>query len=108
MNTTATVNKKKEGTALKKSETASGDKAIKESSQSESQWMQEIIRRKKLESVFLFITSQCNSKCRTCFYHDKLNSKDDLTVEQIKRISETSPKFDKLWLSGGNPFSEKR
>ncbi len=66
-----------------------------------------LIRMKKLEGVFLFITSKCNSKCRTCFYHDKLNSKDDMSFDEIKRISETSPKFDKLWLSGGEPFLRK-
>ena len=66
-----------------------------------------LVRMKKLEGVFLFITSRCNSKCRTCFYHDKLNSKDDMTFDEIRRISETSPKFDKLWLSGGEPFLRK-
>jgi MoaA/NifB/PqqE/SkfB family radical SAM enzyme len=70
----------------------------------ESGLFHKLVRIKKLESIFLFITSKCNSKCRTCFYHDKLNSKDDMTFDEIRRISETSPKFDKLWLSGGEPF----
>lgn len=69
--------------------------------------LRKLVRLKKLEGVFLFITSQCNSNCRTCFYHDKLNSDDDLTFEQIETISKTSPKFDKLWLSGGEPFLRK-
>lgn len=69
--------------------------------------LHKLFRRRKLEGVFLFITSQCNSKCRTCFYHDKLNSDDDLTVDEIRRISESAPKFDKLWLSGGEPFLRK-
>src|SRR4029078_4313691 len=42
--------------------------------------------------------------CRTCFYFDKLNSRDDLTTPQIERIAETAPPFRKLWLSGGEPF----
>jgi MoaA/NifB/PqqE/SkfB family radical SAM enzyme len=66
-----------------------------------------LFRLKKLEGVFLFITSKCNSKCSTCFYHDKLNSDDDMSFDEIRRISETSPKFDKLWLSGGEPFLRK-
>ena len=66
--------------------------------------LHKLFRRQKLEGVFLFITSRCNSKCRTCFYHEKLNSTDDLSYDEIKRISETAPKFDKLWLSGGEPF----
>jgi len=63
-----------------------------------------IFRKKKLAEVFLFITSRCNSKCKTCFYHDFLNSNQDMSFEQIKHISETAPEFRKLWLSGGEPF----
>lgn len=58
---------------------------------------------REFQSLFLFVTSRCNSLCRTCFYFDKLNSRDDLTMDQIRRISETSPRFKKLWLSGGEP-----
>jgi MoaA/NifB/PqqE/SkfB family radical SAM enzyme len=62
------------------------------------------VRRREFNSLFLFVTSRCNSLCRTCFYFDKLNSKDDLTTAQIERISETAGPFRKLWLSGGEPF----
>jgi MoaA/NifB/PqqE/SkfB family radical SAM enzyme len=62
------------------------------------------VRRRQFNSLFLFVTSRCNSLCRTCFYFDKLNSKDDLTYEEIGRISETAPPFRKLWISGGEPF----
>jgi MoaA/NifB/PqqE/SkfB family radical SAM enzyme len=54
--------------------------------------------------MFLFVTSRCNSLCRTCFYFDKLNSRDDLSAAQIDRISQTAPPFHKLWISGGEPF----
>ena len=50
-----------------------------------------VFRPKQLESVFLFITSTCNSKCRTCFYWDELNQGRDLTFAQIQRLSETAP-----------------
>ena len=63
-----------------------------------------LFRRKKLEGMFLFVTSRCNSKCRTCFYHTELNSHQDLSFEEMRKISASSPKFDKLWLSGGEPF----
>jgi MoaA/NifB/PqqE/SkfB family radical SAM enzyme len=66
--------------------------------------LHKLMRKKKLEGFFLFVTSRCNAKCKTCFYHEELNSNEDLTFEEIKKISETSPKFDKLWLSGGEPF----
>ncbi|HUQ91519.1 MAG TPA: radical SAM protein [Bryobacteraceae bacterium] len=61
-------------------------------------------RRRTFRAMFLFVTSRCNSLCRTCFYFDKLNSRDDLTFDQMRRISETAPPFEKLWLSGGEPF----
>ncbi len=63
-----------------------------------------IFRKKRLNEVFLFVTSRCNSKCTTCFYHDFLNSNQDMTFDQIKHMSETAPQFNKLWLSGGEPF----
>jgi hypothetical protein len=66
--------------------------------------LQDRVRTRQFDSLFLFVTSHCNSLCRTCFYFDKLNSRDDLTLAQIDRISETAPPFHKLWISGGEPF----
>ena len=66
--------------------------------------LKERVRSREFSSLFLFVTSRCNSLCRTCFYFDKLNSRDDLTYAQIERISETAPAFRKLWISGGEPF----
>ena len=60
-----------------------------------------------LESVFLFVTSTCNSLCRTCFYWDELNKGLDLSFDQLRTISETAPTFHKLWISGGEPFLRK-
>ena len=71
------------------------------------QYARGIFRPKRLESVFLFVTSACNSLCRTCFYWDELNSGRDLTFAQIERLSRSAPQFDKLWLSGGEPFLRK-
>jgi MoaA/NifB/PqqE/SkfB family radical SAM enzyme len=62
------------------------------------------VRPRQFNSLFLFVTSRCNARCRTCFYFDKLNSKDDLTTDEIFRIAETAPPFRKLWISGGEPF----
>ena len=66
-----------------------------------------VFRPKRLESVFLFVTSACNSLCRTCFYWDELNQGRDLSFNQIARLSQTAPPFHKLWLSGGEPFLRK-
>lgn len=66
--------------------------------------VRERVRPRQFSSLFLFVTSRCNSLCRTCFYFDKLNSTDDLSTAEIERISGTAPPFRKLWLSGGEPF----
>ena len=63
-----------------------------------------IFRPKQFDSLFLFVTSRCNSLCRTCFYWDQLNKNQDLSFEQIETVSRTAPPFGKLWLSGGEPF----
>jgi MoaA/NifB/PqqE/SkfB family radical SAM enzyme len=70
-------------------------------------FFRKLFRTKKLESVFLFVTGRCNSNCRTCFYSGKVSRGDDLTLEQITRVARTAPAFDKLWLSGGEPFLRK-
>ncbi len=66
-----------------------------------------VFRPKALESVFLFVTSTCNSLCRTCFYWDELNQGRDLSFDKLERISQTAPAFHKLWISGGEPFLRK-
>ena len=68
------------------------------------QVVKKINRRRQLESLFLFVTSRCNSVCQTCFYWDNLNKNQDLSFEQIEGLSRTAPPFRKLWLSGGEPF----
>jgi MoaA/NifB/PqqE/SkfB family radical SAM enzyme len=60
-------------------------------------------REKRLGTVIFFITSRCNAKCETCFYHEELNRPGDLTFEQIERVSRTMPPITDLWLSGGEP-----
>ncbi|MGC4113651.1 MAG: radical SAM protein [Myxococcales bacterium] len=70
----------------------------------EDGFFNKVVRRRKLESVFLFVTNDCNSKCRTCFYAKETHPGENLTFAQIRKLSETAPRFDKLWLSGGEPF----
>ncbi len=71
------------------------------------EYVRGVFRPKHLESVFLFVTSTCNSLCRTCFYWDELNQGRDLTFDQLGKISRTAPPFHKLWISGGEPFLRK-
>jgi MoaA/NifB/PqqE/SkfB family radical SAM enzyme len=60
-------------------------------------------RDARLGTVIFFVTSRCNAKCETCFYHEELNRPGDLTFEQIERVSRTMPAVTDLWLSGGEP-----
>ena len=62
---------------------------------------------KELRTVIFFVTSRCNAACETCFYHEELNQKGDLTFEQISKMSETMPPITDLWLSGGEPTLRK-
>jgi len=71
------------------------------------QYARKIFRPVQLDSVFLFVTSTCNSLCRTCFYWEELNQGRDLTFEQLEKLSTTAPRFQKLWISGGEPFLRK-
>ena len=63
--------------------------------------------KKDLDLVILFVTSTCNARCRTCFYWLELNRKGDMTFEEISKLSSTMPRFQDLWLSGGEPFLRK-
>jgi len=60
-------------------------------------------RERALGTVIFFITSRCNAKCETCFYHEELNRPGDLSFEEIERVSRTMPPITDLWLSGGEP-----
>ncbi len=64
-------------------------------------------RLKKLGTVIFFVTSRCNAACETCFYHEELNQKGDLTFKQIEKLSKTMPDITDLWLSGGEPTLRK-
>ena len=60
-------------------------------------------RERRLGTVIFFITSRCNARCETCFYHEELNRPGDLTFAEIERVSRTMPPVTDLWLSGGEP-----
>jgi len=60
-------------------------------------------RAKHLGTAILFVTSRCNSFCKTCFYHEELNHPGDMRFEQIEKLSRTMPAITDLWLSGGEP-----
>ena len=51
-----------------------------------------------------FITSKCNAKCGHCFYWTQLNTKGELSLEEIDLITKNLPDLVILNISGGEPF----
>jgi len=66
-----------------------------------------LFRKDKLNYLVLYVTSKCNSCCRTCFFHENLNKENDLSLEEFKKISEKLGDISVLLLSGGEPFLRK-
>ena len=65
-----------------------------------------LIKYKQLPSYFIFYpTSRCNLKCSHCFYYDSLNKKfNELTLEEIDKITKTMDPILSLILTGGEPY----
>ena len=54
--------------------------------------------------LILFINSICNLTCEHCFYWRNLNQRDDLTYQELSKLSLELGNFENLNLSGGEPF----
>ena len=55
--------------------------------------------------IILFVTSLCNFACETCFYAEKLNDvSNDLSYEEIVKISNNLKTVRLLLLTGGEPY----
>lgn len=54
--------------------------------------------------VIFFVTYRCNAKCAHCFYWKNLNKRDELTLDEINRISSNLGRVQVLLLSGGEPL----
>src|SRR5437588_10478627 len=67
------------------------------------QLLRSTARERRLGTAISFITSRCNARCETCFYHEELNRPGDMTFDEIARVSQTMPAVTDLWLSGGEP-----
>ncbi len=51
-----------------------------------------------------FVTSRCNAKCGHCFYWSQLNTKGELSLEEIGKLTKSLPDLVILNISGGEPF----
>lgn len=54
--------------------------------------------------LVLFINSVCNLTCEHCFYWRNLNQRDDLSFEELEKLSHDLGPIENLNLSGGEPF----
>jgi MoaA/NifB/PqqE/SkfB family radical SAM enzyme len=52
----------------------------------------------------VYMNSICNLTCEHCYYWRNLNQRDDLTVDELAKLSAELGKFENLNLSGGEPF----
>lgn len=62
-----------------------------------------------LNELIFFITYKCNFRCKTCFYANVMdnchgNAAKELNIDEIGKIASSMGKFDKLLISGGEPF----
>lgn len=80
---------------------------LKNFSRYSSQFLKNVFSRNRLEFLIFFTTSHCNCRCQICFYWQGLNKPDDLSVDEIKKISASIGTFRTLLLSGGEPFLRK-
>jgi len=58
-----------------------------------------------VDSLIFFITDRCNFRCKTCFNVENMESanKPDLTLDEIRRISNSIGRLNNLYISGGEP-----
>ena len=60
--------------------------------------------KRELETVILFTTGKCNAKCVMCFYSNDMEKKEkDLSLDEIKKLSENTGEIKRMLLSGGEP-----
>ena len=62
-----------------------------------------------LDELIFFVTYRCNFKCKTCFYVSDMNKSamgqvNELSLDEIRKVSSSLPEFSKLLVSGGEPF----
>jgi MoaA/NifB/PqqE/SkfB family radical SAM enzyme len=54
--------------------------------------------------VILYVTSRCNLRCSHCFFHKSLNKPEEISLEDIEKISKSMPNLLHVSLTGGEPF----
>jgi len=54
--------------------------------------------------LIFYVTSRCNANCKFCFLSDNINNKPELSLEEIRRFTQSYGKLIQCTLTGGEPF----
>jgi len=58
--------------------------------------------------IIFFVTARCNMKCKHCFYwQDISGNKNELSIEEIEKMSRALPDMFFIRITGGEPFLRK-
>ena len=58
--------------------------------------------------LIFFVTNLCMMKCAHCFYWKNLNdASDEMSLSEIEKIADSTPRLSFLRLTGGEPFIRK-
>ena len=64
----------------------------------------EILQKKqgRLEDLYVFLTNQCNARCRHCFFIEELGYvPGELRLEEYRQIAATLPQLERIFFTGG-------
>jgi len=64
-------------------------------------------KKSELFELTIFLTSACNFRCSHCFYWKKVNSNDDLRLDEFERLASKMPQLARIIFTGGEPFLRK-
>ncbi|MBT6047464.1 MAG: radical SAM protein [Candidatus Scalindua sp.] len=58
-----------------------------------------------VDTLIYFVTDRCNFRCKTCFNAEHMDnaSHSDLSIDEIKNISNSLGRLNSLFISGGEP-----
>lgn len=71
------------------------------------QLVKSFFNRNQISYLILYVTNRCNFKCDFCFYYAEIEKGqriDELTLEEIRKISENIGPLVQLSITGGEPF----
>lgn len=65
------------------------------------------LNKNQVSYLIFYVTNRCNFKCNFCFYYEEIEKgqkTNELSLEEIRKISENSGPLIQLSVTGGEPF----